>query len=524
MLVLHQALMARRLAREPAMRLLGPALFDRFCRDLDHNLREMGVADLTVPKKMQAFAEAYLGRARAYDRALSAGDSDACAAAIARNVFGVATAGAGARRLAHYMEQSARALEIWTHRALLQGALLFPDPMTIPIARRRMSALMSDSPTKARPQGSPQDPYPWSVPLRFEDVPETGRHVELAADERTREAVALTAGLAGLPRLEATFDIVRSGRDGLHVTGQVSATVRQTCVVTLELIESEVNEALDLVFRAARAPAQGEEIGVSLDTDETEPLADGVVDLGALATEFLILGIDPYPRKAGAVFEPPPTNEPAGGRSRRLPRCKRNRKTNWVIRILSQARFGARCENKAGPPLCPPAEPVLSPRSLGNRSRRTEDLCQGRLMPQKVRIALDAMGGDHGPSVIVPGAEISLDRHPDTEFLLYGDHGPDRSIARDTAQARRRVAHVPHRCRRQDGRQAERRAAPRTLEIVHVARHGCGQKRRGGCRGVRRQYRRADGDGALQSQDGARHQPPRLGCAVADAAWRIDRA
>ena len=42
-------------------------------------------------------------------------------------------------------------------------------------------------------------------------------------------------------------------------------------------------------------------------------------------------------------------------------------------------------------------------------------------MPQKVRIALDAMGGDHGPSVIVPGAEISLERHPDTEFLLYGD-------------------------------------------------------------------------------------------------------
>jgi phosphate acyltransferase len=42
-------------------------------------------------------------------------------------------------------------------------------------------------------------------------------------------------------------------------------------------------------------------------------------------------------------------------------------------------------------------------------------------MPDKVRIALDAMGGDHGPSVILPGALISLTRHPDTEFLLYGD-------------------------------------------------------------------------------------------------------
>lgn len=42
-------------------------------------------------------------------------------------------------------------------------------------------------------------------------------------------------------------------------------------------------------------------------------------------------------------------------------------------------------------------------------------------MPQKVRIALDAMGGDHGPSVVVPGADLSLSRHPDSEFIFYGD-------------------------------------------------------------------------------------------------------
>lgn len=42
-------------------------------------------------------------------------------------------------------------------------------------------------------------------------------------------------------------------------------------------------------------------------------------------------------------------------------------------------------------------------------------------MPEKVRIALDAMGGDHGPSVVVPGAELALAQHPDSEFILYGD-------------------------------------------------------------------------------------------------------
>src|SRR3954471_14935798 len=49
------------------------------------------------------------------------------------------------------------------------------------------------------------------------------------------------------------------------------------------------------------------------------------------------------------------------------------------------------------------------------------DQVSGTFMPQKVRIALDAMGGDFGASVVVPGAAISLSRHPEAEFLLFGD-------------------------------------------------------------------------------------------------------
>ena len=50
----------------------------------------------------------------------------------------------------------------------------------------------------------------------------------------------------------------------------------------------------------------------AVDADEPpEPLQDGVVDLGAVATEFLLLGIDPYPRKPDAVFDAPPAGDPA---------------------------------------------------------------------------------------------------------------------------------------------------------------------------------------------------------------------
>jgi cytochrome b pre-mRNA-processing protein 3 len=134
MIVLHQALAARRIARERETSQYWPTLFDRFCRDLDHNLREMGVGDLTVPKRMRAFGEAYFGRARAYDQALTARDSEACAQAIARNVYGTAIACADARRLARYTEQAARQLDALDASALARGLLRFPDPNAIPAA------------------------------------------------------------------------------------------------------------------------------------------------------------------------------------------------------------------------------------------------------------------------------------------------------------------------------------------------------------------------------------------------------
>ena len=114
--------------------------------------------------------------------------------------------------------------------------------------------------------------------------------------------------MRSLPRLEATFDVALHGRDGLHVTGRVTATVGQSCVVTLEPIESEVIEDIDLVLAPAAAPVIVEEDGGKVEiaaVDAPEPLSGGTVDLGAIATEFLILGINPYPRKPGVVFEPP---------------------------------------------------------------------------------------------------------------------------------------------------------------------------------------------------------------------------
>lgn len=153
---------------------------------------------------------------------------------------------------------------------------------------------------------------PWSVPVSVEDIPAHGLHIEIEATAEIRaQTLALVAGLASvrdLPMLSAVFDLTRRGA-GVHVAGHVRARVAQTCVVTLEPIESDVREAVDVLFSPDAAAAVHSD-AVLYDTaakDEKEPpdpLVDATVDIGALATEFLVLGIDPHPRIAGADFTP----------------------------------------------------------------------------------------------------------------------------------------------------------------------------------------------------------------------------
>ena len=149
---------------------------------------------------------------------------------------------------------------------------------------------------------------PWSATVRLDDVGETGRHVELEASDATRAALAKPAGVDAVERLTARFDLTRRGRDRLHVSGEVSGTVRQTCVVTLDPVINNVAEAIDVDFAPTRA-AQPDVAEIELDAasagDEPEPLIGNTVDLGLLATEFFILGIDPYPRKEGVAFDAP---------------------------------------------------------------------------------------------------------------------------------------------------------------------------------------------------------------------------
>lgn len=147
MIVLHLFLYIRRVGGSGFEGGAAQPLFDRFCIDLDGNLREMGVGDLTVPKRMQKFAEAFYGRSAAYEKALGAGDSNAATLAIGRNVFGQETPPPGARLLADYMFEAVDALRMIEDGVLKQGKFAFPAPHVA----ARSGAASGDIDRDARP-------------------------------------------------------------------------------------------------------------------------------------------------------------------------------------------------------------------------------------------------------------------------------------------------------------------------------------------------------------------------------------
>ena len=132
MIALHTVLFLDRFEHEtPAVRRLGQGVFDLFCRDMDASMREMGVGDLAVPRKMRRIGAAFYERQGEYRSALAAADDVSLEAALARNVFDAASPSDGAGRLALYVRATERTLAGQPFEALMRCELRFPAPETV---------------------------------------------------------------------------------------------------------------------------------------------------------------------------------------------------------------------------------------------------------------------------------------------------------------------------------------------------------------------------------------------------------
>ncbi len=149
----------------------------------------------------------------------------------------------------------------------------------------------------------------FSYPVDVDAVPEQGLDVSVSADAATRQALVAADGLAGIGSLEADFHVARRGLSEFNVTGNLRAKVTQICVLSLEPFDADIVEDIDVDFAPPETAALAAARAATLlgapgapQRDPPDPIVDGTIDLGALAAEFLALGLDPYPKKPGVEF------------------------------------------------------------------------------------------------------------------------------------------------------------------------------------------------------------------------------
>lgn len=129
MITLHLVLYLRRTASSgPAVQGLAQEVLEAFFEDVDHSIRELGIGDTGVPKRMKKFARMFYGRANSYGDALEAADQAALAEALSRNIHPDAGAAAPSMQaLAEWMMRAATALERAGEDTLASGLLEFPQ-------------------------------------------------------------------------------------------------------------------------------------------------------------------------------------------------------------------------------------------------------------------------------------------------------------------------------------------------------------------------------------------------------------
>jgi len=142
----------------------------------------------------------------------------------------------------------------------------------------------------------------FSVWVDPEALPGEGRTFKLTPDEAQRAAIAARLELLDLPAFDATVTArPRKGSGNVLVSGTLRASVVQACVVTLDPVPSDLEEAFDADF----GPVE-EEVNLDLtleDSDPVEPFEPDGIDIGELAVQHLSLSLNPYPRVSDAAAE-----------------------------------------------------------------------------------------------------------------------------------------------------------------------------------------------------------------------------
>ena len=147
-----------------------------------------------------------------------------------------------------------------------------------------------------------------SRPVAVAEITPGGLALSVTATPAERAALAAFNDLVAIGTVTASLRLRQEGT-GVRVTGEVVAEVVQTCVISMEPFEAALSEPIDVNFVSAETleALRTARVVRPVDDDENSPdepdaIEHGRIDVGMLVAEHLTLGLDPYPRKPGAVL------------------------------------------------------------------------------------------------------------------------------------------------------------------------------------------------------------------------------
>lgn len=153
----------------------------------------------------------------------------------------------------------------------------------------------------------------WSYNIEVDQISSDVMRVSITADEKEKSDLASRLGVESVQKAEAEFHIRRETTGHIiHIHGFLKGIVTQSCVVTLEPVESHILEEFEAWYaekeavislnqvKKDRALQKGNvEIEMSEEHEDPEPIVNGKIDLGELATQYFCLAINPYPHVSG---------------------------------------------------------------------------------------------------------------------------------------------------------------------------------------------------------------------------------
>ncbi len=169
----------------------------------------------------------------------------------------------------------------------------------------------------------------WSYLVDVERLSDEPEIFTFEADERQRTDIARRLAINSIEYAKASITIQRAGGGIFHAMGTIDADVTQACVTTQAPVQGHIEDEFEgwfgdktsnaVSFAKARSEREAKkghiEAEILEESADPEPIIGGKIDIGELATQYLSLALDPYPRAEGAgsefLIEPPADKEGA---------------------------------------------------------------------------------------------------------------------------------------------------------------------------------------------------------------------